>query len=414
MPPRHGKSITMRHALAWKIFDSPGCLNGYASYGQDLSDVTSLQTRRIVERLGVSLQRSKLRDFTTQYDGGLLTTSVGGAFTGRGINGGLLSLDDLLKGRLEAESKNEREKSWTWLLDDALSRAEGGSSVILTNTRWHEDDPPGRLKKDPLGLPWVHLNLPAISWEGKPVDERHSENFEPLWLGVDATNPTREGALAWYAKARARGEYGWWSLYQGEPRPRDSRVFGEPSYHELATPLDGHRVFIACDPAATANTKSDYSVAVAIAVTGAADDMRARVVDVIRGQWEIPELVKRLHAFRQKWHGAPVAVESVGGFKSVPQSLRSLDSRLRVVEITPRGDKYLRAQAAAAAWNNGRLTIPLGASWVPAFVDEFMEFSGGGDLHDDQVDALSHVWNLADTEMRSVARPRGTVRDARW
>lgn len=282
------------------------------------------------------------------------------------------------------------------------------------NTRWHEDDLIGRLQKDGLGDAWRFINLPAIHVNYEPADEKERPDAEPLWLEADAHNPTREGALAWYAKARARGEYSWWSLYQGVPRPREAKVFGSPAYHS-DTNIEG-RVFIACDPAASASTKADYSVAVALCVTGSGDDMRGRILDVLRGQWEIPELAKRLYAFQQKWYGSPIAVESVGGFKAVAQMIRSIDSRLRVTEITPRGDKFQRAQAVAGAWNAGRVTLPLGAGWVPAFVDELEAFSGVGDLHDDQVDALSHAWNVAYEAMLRLARPpMGSVADpTRW
>ena len=414
MPPRSGKSTTLQHAIAWRTLLDPSCLNLYASYGQDLAEQASSVIRRLALAGGSSLARSKVLDWTTTHGGGLKATSVGGGITGRGINDGLALVDDSLKGREEAESKRERDRVWNWFRDDIMSRLEGIASVFVVQTRWHEDDLIGRLQKDGLGDTWRFVNLPAIHVNFEPVDEKERSDAEPLWLEADAHNPTREGALAWYAKARARGEYSWWSLYQGVPRPREAKVFGSPAYHSESN-IEG-RVFVACDPAASASTKADYSVAVALCVTGSGDDMRGRVLDVLRGQWEIPELAKRLYAFQQRWYGSPIAVESVGGFKAVAQTLRSIDSRLRVTEIVPRGDKFQRAQAVAGAWNAGRVTLPLGAQWVPAFVDELEAFSGVGDLHDDQVDALSHAWNVADAAMRRLVRPAmGSVADpGRW
>jgi predicted phage terminase large subunit-like protein len=115
---------------------------------------------------------------------------------------------------------------------------------------------------------------------------------------------------------------------------------------------------------------------------------------VWKGQVEIPALVKKLHEVQVRW-GAPVFVEAVGGFKAVPQMLRAIDPKLRVVDINPTSDKFLRSMPAKAAWNDGRLLVPqVGAKpWVDEFVAEVTKFTGKGDKKDDQVDALAHAYS---------------------
>ena len=49
------------------------------------------------------------------------------------------------------------------------------------------------------------------------------------------------------------------------------------------------------------------------------------------------------------------SVEAVGGFRAVPQMLRSVDPKLHITEIQPAADKFIRAQPVSAAWN-ARLT----------------------------------------------------------
>lgn len=56
-------------------------------------------------------------------------------------------------------------------------------------------------------------------------------------------------------------------------------------------------------------------------------------------------------------------------------------------------DKYTRAQPVASAWNDGRVMVPSDAPWANSFVSEVLAFTGLGDPHDDQVDALAHAFN---------------------
>ena len=57
------------------------------------------------------------------------------------------------------------------------------------------------------------------------------------------------------------------------------------------------------------------------------------------------------------------------------------------------GSPLVRSTAVAAAWNDGRVVVPdtefLPAPWLPALLDEVLNFTGVSDLHDDQVDALA-------------------------
>jgi predicted phage terminase large subunit-like protein len=53
-------------------------------------------------------------------------------------------------------------------------------------------------------------------------------------------------------------------------------------------------------------------------------------------------------------------------------------------------DKFIRAQPVAAAWNAGSVMVRRGEHpWHHAFLDELRDFTGVGDAHDDQVDALA-------------------------
>jgi len=294
-----------------------------------------------------------------------------------------LIIDDPIKNRADAESSLKREQQEEWFRDVAYTRLEGDAACIIVATRWHEDDLIGRVEQydDPR---WEVVNLQAIAEEG----DLRREPGTALW--------PRKFGVEKLAKIRATvGEYTWASLYQGRPRPKGDRLFSDPTCYESLV-LDGCRLVIGVDPAATEDTKADYSVAVVLAVWGRGEEMRADVVEVRRWQLEIPAVCEELERLQRRYMGAPLVVEAVGGFKAVPQTLRRINPRLKVVECKPSADKFVRAQPVAAAWKAGRVRTPVAAAWLPDFVHELGAFTGVKDAHDDQVDALAHAWSYAE------------------
>lgn len=429
MPPRHGKTETFRLGLAYRVACDPACLNVYATFGEDLAEQTGLKVRARVQRLGIPLSSSKVLDWQTPLGGGVKSTSVGGSITGRGVNGGIIVVDDSVKGREAANSRRERDRIWDWLRSDVLSRLEGGGSIIICNTRWHEDDPIGRILEDDLGLPWRHINLPAVhDGHYRPVDERlYPEQAHPLWTEIDSMNPGRAGAMAWYAVKRRAGEHDWWSLYQGTPRSKELRMFAlDPPRFELSGwRWEGKRGVITLDPAATEKTSADFTAIGANAMEGWGNDARMSLRKAARGQMTVPNAA-RLALTWQRVFRLPVAVEAVGGFKAIPQMIRETAPRIALIEAPARGDKVTRAIPLSKAWASGNVLVPLGGDdreldallrrvwaqicaeqrvsfpypveaegtdWLDPYLDEMRKFTGLNDAHDDQVDMTAHGWN---------------------
>ena len=421
-PPRHGKTETIAHGLAWRIACDPAGFNAYATYGLDLANKASRRIRKLVQRCKMPLARDRntVLEWKTHLEGGLKATSLGGAITGQGFQGGLIVLDDIIKGRKKANSRKHRDEVWDWAVADVLSRAQGGSSVIVNGTRWHEDDPIGRILAGKLsaggrGRKWEVLHMPAVSGpDGRPIDERiHPELARALWPGSEWTLEKFEGI-------RARGEYDWWSLYQGMPRPKDGQLFpGQPSY------FDGHvwdgtwRAAIVLDPAASESTAADFSAIGLFAMRGYGRDSEMRVLRVHRAQISIPDVAMLALEWQRKYR-VMLAVEAQGAFVGVPQTIRKAAPGLRIFEIKRRGDgdvvwlgdKYTRAQPASGAWKDPRgcrISVQIGADWSEAFVNELNDFTGLGDTHDDQVDILAHAWNVLYRESPRDAAERGGV-----
>jgi hypothetical protein len=176
-----------------------------------------------------SPDENRIEAWRTVEDGGLLAVGIQGPLTGFGING-LAILDDPLKDRADAESQQIRDSIWDWILSVYATRLEKGSTPFVVATRWHQDDPSGRLLRGEMAeFPeWRHIHLRAI--ETDDAGEEHA-----LWPSMFSLEKLR-------AK---RGPYGggkeWWSLYQGEPRPADGALFGPATYEDC--PLDIGKVY---------------------------------------------------------------------------------------------------------------------------------------------------------------------------
>jgi phage terminase large subunit-like protein len=95
----------------------------------------------------------------------------------------------------------------------------------------------------------------------------------------------------------------------------------------------------------------------------------------------------------------------VSGFKAVVQILREIDPDLKLYEDFPVGDKFQRAQPAAAAWGRQLITVPPAdkADWdVKGFLKEMQRFTGVGSKKDNQVDCLTGAYNVARRLIESV------------
>jgi hypothetical protein len=306
---------------------------------------------------------------------------VQGSLTGEGFH--FMAIDDPVKGRREAESKTWREATTEWLRADALTRLHPDGSCILTQTRWHVDDPAGVL----LGEGWEHINLPAIN-----------DNGEALW-------PERYGVAALHELRKLVGEYNWASLYQGSPYRRGGALFGEPAYYDGGSPTEG-RIFIGVDFAYSKKTKSDYSVAV---VMLALADGRTYVLDVLREQCQAPQFASKLEALVRQYPKARFFWYAAGTEKASAHFIRSRGGPRINVKST-QSDKFTRAQPTAADWNEGLILLPSGRDldcptcmaegdetgrcdehrppeWLDEYVGEHADFTGADGEQDDQVDA---------------------------
>lgn len=376
-PPRHGKSLLTNHAVARLMLRKPGIRVAYGCYSLDLSrGFFSDEVKDILIANGIEINRSKNSKEEWELANGSSFKAVapGSGFTGRGAD--LIVIDDPYKDRSHAESGRVRETTWNWVRDVCITRRSPRCSVVVTHTRWHSEDVIGVLSRD-FGRPFI--NMPAI----------HPETGLALWEEEWPQKRLLEEVKPYL------GEYGWASLYLGNPIPRGGAVFKDPTFFsdlEYAALVEGKKivkVVIGIDCAYTQKTHSDYSVAAVVAIDTADNGY---LIDLRRMQVEAPEFGSTLAELRQTYPGAPVYWYVGGQEKMVAEYFRNSHG-VPVKDVPAKDDKFVRAQAVAAAWNAGRIRIPSGQRpWMDAFINEILIFSGMDDPHDDCVDALAAAW----------------------
>lgn len=381
-PPRHGKSVLVNHLCARQMIRHPGIRIAYGCYNLDLAGFNSLEVKDILTANNVELDRNQNSKEEWRLSNGSVFKCVapGSGFTGRGAD--LIIIDDPYKGRAEAESGRIRDATWSWFTAVAITRRSPHASVIVTHTRWNIEDLIGRVTKEHN---WPYVNLQAINDLGEALwpDEWHVEKLRSIRSII--------------------GEYEWASLYQGDPRPRGGAVFGDPhTYHLKSDIRDGElptdsielpekfaKIVIGIDCAYTKKTHSDYSSAV---VLGIDDKGIHYVLDVVHVQLEAPKFGEKLKALRLRYGNPPIYWYTGGIEKGVADFFRN-SLGVPVKDVNAKEDKFVRAQAVAAAWNAGRVRVPSHDSeWSRKFLSEILLFTGLDDPHDDQVDALAAAY----------------------
>ena len=363
-PPQHGKSTLVFHWLA-KLLRSQARRILYITYSHDFAVSQMRLAKPIAERGGVPFSGGSkaLCEWMTRLGGTFYATGIGGAITGR--PGGIIVVDDPIKDWTEAQSPTIRETAYNWLRSSVLTRMHPSSSVIVVQTRWHEDDVSGRLERDG----WLRVNLKAIQ-----------DNGTALW--------PEERPLPWLEEQRSEkgvGPFIFAALYQGEPRPKGGAVFNGVSYYD--TLPSERRAAIGVDLAYTAKTAADSSISIVVETNGT----DYYVTDVIKRQVAAPEFALTLKAHSSMHPGAPMRWYASGTEKGSGQFIQQLGIPLTVMPAT--ADKYVRAQPTAAMWNAGKIHLPRNAPWVPSFLRVVLGFTGVGDTEDDEVDAMAAAFD---------------------
>lgn len=368
-PPQHGKSQTILHALVWLLQNHPTKRHAYATYAQQFSRDQSTIAQRIANRHDLQLDRNNLDRWNTPNGGGIVWTSRGGPLTGHAVDG-VLVVDDLLKDRAEANSRLIRRKAYDWLSGVAFTRVHPGASFVLVATRWHPDDPTGRLLEHGG---YEHVKLPAITTDGNP-----------LW--------PEKRPLDWLLEQKGRLTHAdWLALYQGDPTDQDGALVKREYLQRGEPPAAFTRVTLGVDLAISTRDHADYT---AVTVTGLATD-RVWILHSTRTRAAFHDVIQYIRSIAEQYNPSVVAIESVQYQAAVVQELLR-STNLPVQAVRPDRDKVTRFQPLQARYEQ---RLVWHAPNLRDYEDELLAFPGG--THDDLVDSAAYAYNaLGGTQPR--------------
>lgn len=384
MPPRHTKSetVTVRYA-AYRLEQDPTLRIIIGAYNQKLANRFSRKIKRILTgRIEFSKDCNAVEEWETIAGGGIRAVGVGGGVTGYGAD--LIIIDDPVKSRKQAESITYRENTWDWFNDDLYTRLEPGGQIILIQTRWHEDDLAGRLQKEMLeeeGEQWEIVSLPALAKENDPLGREVGE----------ALCPERYDLAALLRRKRKLGAYSFAALFQQRPIPSEGALFKYNWFKDkIVEPKqvpDNLRWARGYDLAVSQKTSADFTASFRCAFD---KEGNLYIADGFCKRIEYPDqkkyVIARMKAEGRTEHGIEKALHGI----ALVQDLRRVQSirGCSFKGIPVDGDKYTRALPWANLAEEGKVFLVRGA-WINKFLDELIVFTGKGDAHDDQVDAVS-------------------------
>lgn len=404
-PPQHGKSDIVTDFLSWFSGHHPDLKTIYTSFSKRLGVRANKKLQRIfdgdkfqkcfpalrIDETSTSIVKGKKVRNTElieyhNHDGSFRNTTVLGSITGESLDLGVI--DDPLRGRKDANSQLKRDTAWDWLMDDFFTRFSEQAGLLAILTRWHPDDPIGRMIAQ---FPDVKvLKYPAMAESGIPLMAR-----DPRKPGSDeALFPEHKSKEFLLIRKKAMAAASWQSLYQQNPIQLGGEIIKSAYFKRFAMhPKIPHR-HIYADTAMKTKEANDYSV---LQCWGLGEDGRVYLLDLLRGKWEAPELKRRAVDFWQKHKGleSPILgklrvmkVEDKASGTGLIQDIRQ-SATLPIKGIERATDKLTRVMDVLSYIEAGMVCIPESADWVSDFLAECEAFTADDThAHDDQIDPM--------------------------
>jgi hypothetical protein len=404
MPPGSAKSTYSDVVFVpWFMARQPRRNVILASYASDIAKKQGRRARQLLRsRSFRNLMDVELRTNQSAADEWALSNGseymAGGLLSGlTGNRAALGILDDPIRGREAAESETIREKTWDAYIDDFCSRLIPGAPQVMILTRWHQDDPAGRILPENWagesgvfegrdGRTWHVICLPAIADRADdPLGRKIGETLWPEWFSHEHWAPFKRNARTWS------------SLYQQKPSPEEGTYF-QRQWFKRYRPDDLPKflhVYGTSDYAVT-DGGGDYTV------------HRRWGVDALGGVWLlqggyraqstsdqwIDGLIDQL-ALTPKpfaWFGEAGVIQ-----KAIEPALRKRmaerKSFCRLEWLPSIADKPTRARGFQSRAAMGTVHLPEGVEG-DGVLDEYLRFPAG--KNDDDVDCASLIGRALD------------------
>jgi predicted phage terminase large subunit-like protein len=373
------------------------------------------------------------------------TTPQGGEYNAFGMFGGnqhgnpaeWLFMDDIVKGRKIALSPHMREEAWETYKADLSSRLEGRSKQLLVFTRWHMDDPAGRILPEDFdgktgwyrdretGEKWFVLSIPAVAEHEE--DAMGRARGEWIWPG--RIDEAKRGGT------RKRGGWIWSALYQQRPSPEEGLMFNKEHiqrYNPAELDMTRMQIYGSSDYATTSEAGApdpDYTVHMIWAVD---PEFNVYLLDMWRARTESDKWVDAFIDLCRKWRPlrwgeeAGQIIKSVGPFLMMRMQQEGIF--VNRVQLTSSVNKEQRAHSLLGMAAMGKFYLPMRhlirkdfLENLDAFEKELLQFPTG--KHDDTVDTATLFARMlnriiagkrADGKKPGSGSPHGPTMDDLW
>lgn len=409
--PQIGKSTTCSELFpAWVLGKSfldgmPSCPIICASYGADLAQQKSANCRDIVdsEVYQMIFPKTRLHPETAAKD--FWKTTSGGSYRAVGVGGGLTGMsgkfmiaDDLIKDRADADSETVREATWKWWQTVFMTRRQNTSAIVLVNTRWHRDDPAGRVEaqfaaneasgKDPKEYDkWKVLSFPAFATEDEYLDGVLFRKTGEVLC------PERFTFETMVKRRNDTDTYEWSALYMQTPILKENAKFKAEwfrYYEQEEIKFKQISWYILVDPASSKAKGADNTVVRAVGKERSSGNWYFG--DEIAGKLDPGQTVDAIFFMVKQYPGARVHIEGVAYQRTLQywvEEKQRKDMNFFNVDLLERKQvqsKEDRIEGLIPLYKNGLIFHRAGGADL-LYEGELLEFPQG--KHDDRIDAVS-------------------------
>lgn len=404
-PPQTGKSqLISKWTPAWTHHLTGGrsrvLLGSYqarfaATWGKATRDIVRDYSNELMVEVSPTVHARDV--WETTGGGGMQTGGIDGAMTGK--PGDIIIVDDPFKSFKEAHSPTERQDVWDWFWAVPMTRVQPGATVIVVQTRWHEDDLTGRLLASEGRHRWTQVRLPALcdDEENDFLGRRLGESIWPERFSEDHYNITRIDS----------GPYKWAGMYQQLPAPLEGELFKRHHWQYVdEAPLGQFRWLVRRWDLAATQDAGDYTAGV---LMGRTERGQVYVLDIQHERLSslgVEDLIKTTaREDARKYGNKRVVIRleqegGAGGKRTAESYVTNILSGFNAKAMPSTTKKEINAFPFAAQQEADNVFLVrrydeidrryVDPSWHEEFVEEAAVFPSG--THDDMVDAAANAY----------------------
>ena len=415
LPPRSSKSVICSKLFpAWYVGRHPQHEILTVSHSDQLASDFGRSVRDLVN---FDLFNTVFPDVALRSDvraAGKWKTNQGGTYYAAGVRSQIAGrgahvaiLDDVMS---EEDSFSETGRRYVkeWYPSGLRTRIMPNGSIVIINTRYHEDDLCGWLLRQEsqieLENKWEVIKIPA--WVDEPSSKMLNlpvgSSYFPEWKPSEILKNDEEEIKA------SNGSRYWESLYMQNPVPDTGGIIKKKwlKWWDYDEPPACDYIIQTYDTAFSTKTTADFSV---IQTWGIFEHMETDstgrenwVSNLIllgneKGRFDYPALRTKAQELYDYHKPDVCIIEKKASGQSLIQDLRR--AGLPVLDYIPDRDKTARVYAATPLMEAGRVWLPKGYEWSDDLYGEAITFPNA--RHDDQVDAMTMAihymkesWNL--------------------